>query len=224
MNDIKDYFTGVKSTLSGDFKVGVYGSYTVIEALKDLVDYCWQTYAWSSGKISNQAHLRQYHNNVTVEGIKIDKNEAYKSDIGQWSVKLNDSKKASKSKKTSNNKIIENTYKVKLGDTLSAIASRNGTTIKALQQLNGITNPNIITTGQTLILKGDSKKSNTNSYTVKSSDTLSGIALKHGTTVKQLQNLNKIGNPNKIHVGQKIKVPDNTKQTHNRINLFINDI
>ncbi|WP_227995072.1 LysM peptidoglycan-binding domain-containing protein [Oceanobacillus sp. CFH 90083] len=156
--------------------------------------------------------------------MKIDKNEAYKSDIGQWSVKLNDSKKASKSKKTSNNKIIENTYKVKLGDTLSAIASRNGTTIKALQQLNGITNPNIITTGQTLILKGDSKKSNTNSYTVKSSDTLSGIALKHGTTVKQLQNLNKIGNPNKIHVGQKIKVPDNTKQTHNRINLFINDI
>lgn len=43
-------------------------------------------------------------------------------------------------------------------------------------------------------------------YTVKSGDTLSGIANKYGTTVKVLASANGIKNPNKIYVGQKIKV------------------
>ena len=43
-------------------------------------------------------------------------------------------------------------------------------------------------------------------YTVKSGDTLSGIAKKCGTTVKRLQDLNGIKNANKIYVGQKIKI------------------
>lgn len=43
-------------------------------------------------------------------------------------------------------------------------------------------------------------------YTVKSGDTLSGIAKKYGTTVKRLQELNGIKDANKIYVGQKIKI------------------
>lgn len=43
-------------------------------------------------------------------------------------------------------------------------------------------------------------------YTVKSDDTLSGIAKKYGTTVSKLQILNGIKNVNKIYVGQKIKI------------------
>ncbi|MED2944249.1 LysM domain-containing protein [Bacillus swezeyi] len=46
-----------------------------------------------------------------------------------------------------------------------------------------------------------SGKSNT-TYTVKKGDTLSGIAQKYGTTVKALQRLNNIKDPNKIYVGQ----------------------
>lgn len=46
------------------------------------------------------------------------------------------------------------TYKVKDRDTLSAIAAAHGTTVKALQALNGITNPNKITAGQELKLPG----------------------------------------------------------------------
>lgn len=43
-------------------------------------------------------------------------------------------------------------------------------------------------------------------YTIKSGDTLSGIAAKYGTTVSQLQSLNGITNPNMIYAGDKIRV------------------
>lgn len=43
-------------------------------------------------------------------------------------------------------------------------------------------------------------------YTVKRGDTLSGIAKKYNTTVAYLQSVNGIKNPNKIYIGQKIKV------------------
>lgn len=44
-------------------------------------------------------------------------------------------------------------------------------------------------------------------YTVKSGDTLSGIANRFNTTVNELVKLNNISNPNLIRVGQKIKLP-----------------
>ena len=43
-------------------------------------------------------------------------------------------------------------------------------------------------------------------YTVQSGDTLSGIASKYGTTYQKLAQINGITNPNKIYVGQKIRV------------------
>jgi LysM repeat protein len=45
-------------------------------------------------------------------------------------------------------------------------------------------------------------------YTVKSGDTLSGIASKFGTTYQELAKHNNISNPNIISVGQKIKIPE----------------
>ncbi|WJQ02854.1 phage tail family protein [Geobacillus stearothermophilus] len=47
-------------------------------------------------------------------------------------------------------------------------------------------------------------------YVVKSGDTLSGIAAKFKTTVKTLQQLNGIKDPNRIYVGQKLKVASKT--------------
>lgn len=205
LNNIKAYFSGVKSTLSKNFKIGAYGSYTVIETLKDLVDYYWQTYAWSGGKISKHAHLRQYENNIIEQGVNIDKNEAYKKDIGQWGRKAKKTLNSKISNNGSNNKVSGSTYKIKTGDTLSEIATQYGTTVKALQSLNGISNPDVIKAGQTIKLQGTSSN---NTYTIKPGDTLSGIALKHGTKTKQLQNVNNIKNPDKIFAGQKIKVPN----------------
>lgn len=43
-------------------------------------------------------------------------------------------------------------------------------------------------------------------YTVKSGDTLSGIAAKYGTSYQHLAQLNGIADPNKIYAGQKIRV------------------
>ncbi len=44
------------------------------------------------------------------------------------------------------------TYTIKSGDTLTSIAIRFGTTVDALLQINNISNPNSIVTGQTLEL------------------------------------------------------------------------
>lgn len=56
-----------------------------------------------------------------------------------------------------------------------------------------------------------SKESNSNSeinYLVKKNDTLSGIAQKYGTTYKKLASYNNIADPNKIYVGQILKIPN----------------
>lgn len=50
-------------------------------------------------------------------------------------------------------------------------------------------------------------------YTVKSGDTLSGIAKKYGTTYQYLAKLNNIPDPNKISVGQKIIISGQTATT-----------
>ena len=98
------------------------------------------------------------------------------------------------------------TYTVKSGDNLSTIAAKNGTTVAVLQNLNGIKNANLINVGQVIKLPGTSAvKSSGGTYTVKSGDTLSGIAQKVGSTTKKLQDKNGIKDANKIYVGQKIK-------------------
>lgn len=104
-----------------------------------------------------------------------------------------------------------NTYTVKSGDTLSGIAVKFGVTVAQLQAWNGISNPNKISVGQVLKIKGTSGGSTGGStqnitYTIKSGDTLSGIAVKFGVTVSQLQSWNGITNPNKIYVGQVLKI------------------
>lgn len=48
-------------------------------------------------------------------------------------------------------------------------------------------------------------------YTVKRGDTLSAIAAKYGTSHAVLAAYNGISNPNRIHVGQKIKIPGKLK-------------
>ena len=58
------------------------------------------------------------------------------------------------------------------------------------------------------IINGQSTGSGSDAvyYTVKSDDTLSGIAAKYGTTYQKIAQLSGISNPNKIYVGQKIRV------------------
>ena len=50
-------------------------------------------------------------------------------------------------------------------------------------------------------------------YTVKSGDTLSGIAAQYNMTYQELAQYNGISNPNRISVGQQIKIPSATTNT-----------
>lgn len=59
----------------------------------------------------------------------------------------------------------------------------------------------------TKVVNGGSSPSKKTVYTVKSGDTLSGIAAKYGTTYQKLASYNGISNPNKIYPGQKITIP-----------------
>ena len=51
---------------------------------------------------------------------------------------------------------------VKPGETLSEIADRNGISLKRLMQANGITNPNVVTAGQTLVIPGSASAGSSN--------------------------------------------------------------
>lgn len=67
-------------------RVGVYGSYDVIEhcAKAGTARWFWQTYAWSGGRWSTRAHLQQYRNNVSLAGGTVDLTRAMTADYGQW--------------------------------------------------------------------------------------------------------------------------------------------
>lgn len=109
---------------------------------------------------------------------------------------------------TSANADAATTYKVKSGDSLWSIANKYDISISKLKSLNNLTS-NVIFPNQTLKVSGSTSTStNTSSgstYTVKSGDTLSGIAAKHGTTYQKIMSLNNLSNTN-IYPGQKLKV------------------
>lgn len=96
----------------------------------------------------------------------------------------------------------ETVYTVVKGDSLSAIASKYGTTWQKLAEYNGIENPHIIWVGQKIKIPG--AKVETVTYTVKSGDTLSAIAKKYGTTYQKIAKDNGIANPSKIYPGQEL--------------------
>jgi LysM repeat protein len=88
------------------------------------------------------------------------------------------------------------------GDTLSAIAGRNGVSLEALLRANPqITNPNRIFVGQTVQIPSAG-----NTHVVRRGETLSAIASANGTTVDALLRANpEIRNPNQIYPGQVVR-------------------
>ena len=99
-------------------------------------------------------------------------------------------------------------YRVETGDTLSGIAAKTGSTIEEIMYLNPVIHDaNRIYVGQIFCVKSDRYKNrNTEkAYTVKSGDTLSGIANNLNVSLNYLVTKNNIKNPDLIYVGQVIK-------------------
>lgn len=93
-------------------------------------------------------------------------------------------------------------YKVRRGNTLSQIAQEYKTTVRHLVYLNKIKNPNLIYTGEKIIISYNHINSTRRTYKVKWGDTLSQIAREYKTTIENLVELNKIKNPNLIYAGE----------------------
>ena len=55
-----------------------------------------------------------------------------------------------------------------------------------------------------------------NVYVVKSGDSLSKIAVKHGVSSRELAELNQITDPNKVRIGQKLILPDYSKPSQSQ--------
>jgi len=92
------------------------------------------------------------------------------------------------------------------GDTLSRIAQRYGTTVKALKSANGLKS-DVIKVGQKLKLPAAAVvASATGTHVVRKGETLSGIAGKYGISVRDLKRTNNLTS-DLIKVGQKLTVP-----------------
>jgi len=126
------------------------------------------------------------------------------------------------------------THTVQAGENLYRISLRYGTTVTALSQANGITNPNMVYVGQVLIipttavppvatpmpttLPGTPAVTPAPTATTPAStaeivhvvqvgENLHRIALKYNTTSAAIASHNAIANPNLIYVGQSLRIP-----------------
>jgi len=101
---------------------------------------------------------------------------------------------------------------VQPGETLFRIALRYNTTVEAIAQANGISNPWFIYPGQQLTVPlgpaGSVPPSPRRTYVVQPGDTLYTIALRFNTTVETLMVLNNLSNANLLHEGQVLQLPE----------------
>lgn len=131
---------------------------------------------------------------VTLNGVK-NANLIYPGQV----LRVADSGQGSNVSQKATTTTMTGSYTVRYGDTLSGIANRYGTSTSTLASINGISNPNWIYPGQVLKLRGGSPA---RSYTVRSGDTLSGIASRLGTSWTALKAKNGLANANLIYPGQ----------------------
>ena len=122
-------------------------------------------------------------------------------------------------------------YTVVSGDSYGRIAARNKTTVNALRKANPGIDPLKIRPGQKINLPAPTQTTeattlnNTTAangvpavgtgtlYTVKSGDTLTRIAERHGTTVRQIRQANNLAT-SRVNIGQKLKIPAKNTATN----------
>ncbi|HRJ42434.1 MAG TPA: peptidoglycan DD-metalloendopeptidase family protein, partial [Caldilineaceae bacterium] len=100
------------------------------------------------------------------------------------------------------------TYTVQPGDTLGVIATRFAVELERLAQVNGITDVNLISAGQVLVIPGpDSLLPVIGAYP---GDALADVAARLGLNVEQLAALNQMDVAERLFPGQPIQLPPGT--------------
>lgn len=107
-------------------------------------------------------------------------------------------------------------YYVRRSESLSGIAKSFGMTLQDIMRLNDISDPNLLRVGQQLRisvrapdLDGMERAEPTQAsaiHTVQGSETLSEIASKYGTTVRELMAGNGLPNEQFLHPGQRLRI------------------
>ena len=116
-------------------------------------------------------------------------------------------------------KAATRSHTVRAGETVSGIAARAGTTVKAVIEANGLRADGLILAGQKLTIPGRGSSSARSTpaparpaatYTVRAGDTVSAIAARHGTTVKAISTANGLDHRATIRVGQQLTLAKGT--------------
>ena len=94
-------------------------------------------------------------------------------------------------------------YTVRSGDSWWSIANRYGMSMYTLAARNGRTIYSMLHPGDRLTISGQTAAA-TRTYTVRRGDTLSGISARLGVSVSHLVQTNRIPNPNRIYIGQRL--------------------
>ena len=101
-------------------------------------------------------------------------------------------------------------YTVQPGDSLYSIAREYGLTVDELIDYNNLSSTNLSINQQILIpKKTETAPGETNTYTVKSGDTLYSIARQFNTTINELMTLNNL-TTSVLSVGQTLRIPDDS--------------
>jgi len=108
----------------------------------------------------------------------------------------------------------ERIHVVQRGETLSGIAYRYGTSVQAIMNANGLTNPSFIWVGQRLRIPGGgsggyagSGGSGSGIHVVQRGENLTQIAQRYGTSVSAIVQANGLRNPSYIYAGQRLSIP-----------------
>ncbi|MFH5185703.1 glycoside hydrolase domain-containing protein [Paenibacillus sp. TAB 01] len=83
---VEAYMRAFDTEIKG-YEAAVYGEYEICKAMYDrgVVRKIWQTYAWSRGAKMDALNIYQYDNDITVNGIGIDRDES-NGDAGGWMI------------------------------------------------------------------------------------------------------------------------------------------
>jgi serine-type D-Ala-D-Ala carboxypeptidase/endopeptidase (penicillin-binding protein 4) len=112
-------------------------------------------------------------------------------------------------------------HEIRAGDTLDGIARRYGLTVQQLEDANPGLNPRRLIPGRTIALPGNANSAApspttsssaaapaASTHTIRSGDTLDGIARRYGTTVDALRAANAGLDPRRLIPGRTIKLPN----------------